>query len=387
MRRVAHTIVVLGFCALASTALAGIQVGSGSTTLFGRTSSWAAWDVFADPGTGIVNPTNGQPTGLEFHDGRLYIVGAWEAIDRVAAVAYTPGAAANLSAPTRILFPQYPAGDARRFVRSASITVNTSGAGLGAFPPGDPTLTGLTVSQASARGVATTQTAGATADMTIRTTTALTDLPYSLEFVPSLNQFVTVGGETQVATTSFRFYSHTSAGLSTMVSQFTVTDPNANQFYSAQSISAAFATALLGMPIANDCLLAVGFNNIGALTPPILAVFSLTGSRLGSTSLSGLPGYNGVPGGGEGPAPRALAVDEFTGHIYIGDRFQGRIYTLGVPTVPTPGAPALLTLALGAAATRRRRATALNRAELPRDDPLQYSVAMVRLVFPTRRRL
>ena len=355
MRRVAHTIVGLGFCALASTALAGIQVGSGTATLFGRPSSWAAWDVFADPGTGIVNPTNGQPTGLEFHDGRLYMVGAWEAIDRVAAVAYTPGAAASLSAPTRILFPQYPAGDARRFVRTASITVNTSGSGLGAFTPGDPTFVDLTVSQASARGVATTQTLGAAANLTLRTTPALTDLPYSLEFVPSLNQFVTLGGEADVSRTTFRFYSHTSSGLGDMASQFTVTDPNLNQFFAAQSISAGFASALLGFPVSADALLAVGFNMVGAATPPLLAVYSLTGQRLGSSTLSGLPGYNGVPGGGEGPAPRSLAVDELTGHIYVGDRTQGRIYALSVPSVPTPGCAALLALGIGTLATNRRR--------------------------------
>lgn len=258
---------------------------------------------------------------------------------------YTPGPGGDLSTPTTPRITNVLPPDGRRFYQIRGLTVNASGAGYGGFTGPDATLVTFG-SDSVERRLSTlvpdqvNYTLGA-----LTRTPPTSPLPWAIEYVPSLDQFLVLSGDANPAVTNFDFHSHSAAGLGPHASSFT----GSGGIRAAQTVSASFASMLIGQPVSQESLLCLEAGLLGISQPPRLVLYSLAGALLSSTDLL-LPGYQDYPT--EGLDPVSLAVDESSALLFVGDRGQARIHVL---TVPSPTAAASVCFGALLAMRRRRR--------------------------------
>jgi hypothetical protein len=340
----------------ASACLAGPVVESGSVGLWGQPRSYAAYDTLLDPGPGILGTTDGRARDFAFHNGRLYCGGNIDLID-AGPWYYVPGPAGSLLSPITqdvSTAPPLPLNDPRRWVKSSTLAINTSGAGLGAFAGPDPRQVVLTPPQgASTPTYSAVLTPGAT--LTVATPSpvpAAVLTPLSLEYVPLLDRFAAVrnNSDNPAGPSVVQFFPHTAGGLSTSDASFSL--PSVPGVKGLSVISPEFASILTGSQVTEPALLLLARNDVGMLQYPDLLVVSYTGAILAQSALA-LPGTNNPD-----PAvsnPFALAVDEANGTIFVSDRATARIYSIDTPSVPSAPVSALVALAALTLPARRRR--------------------------------
>lgn len=327
---------------LATATQAGTIVGSGSVSLWDRSTSYTSWDVLFDPLPGIVNPAEGRVRDFAFHNGRLYCAannqlgdgGPWY---------YIPGTSGSLASPIQPAMPS-PIGTPWRFVTYSALAINTSGQGFGSFAGADPVLTGVGIPGPAGfnpQGFALTQSAGNyTVGPLHNFPSPQGFIPFSLEYIPSLDRFISVeGGQFNPSISILSYHPHNAAGFLPAESSVTLDIPGIKGI---TVVSAAFASQLSGTSIGSDSLLAIQKDNLGLSDPPRLYLLTLQGQVITHTD------YN-IPGWMD---PRAIAVDEANGLIFTSDRFLGQIHVLQVPA-PSAAASGLLILTL--ANFRRRR--------------------------------
>lgn len=313
-------VALLALAGAAVPALAGTIVSTGTLPLFGSNYQVATWRVAGDAGPAS---TAFGAEGMTFHNGTLYVSHDHDA-NRAAGnlVLYTPGAAGDLSSPSRILMGNGPAG----LWGPEGITVNTSGTGFGSWPSGSTRITGIETRGTDAFGVFDTGAPGSAMSPTLPALPALDDIAWT----SSLDQFV--GVEEGPTDTSFlRFYD-----------KFTMTASAARpQVIDGAKgltvVSAGFASALTGLPVstAQAFLVVSEFDGF--------AFYDTTGAAIGPALT--LNTYAPIT------ELESVAVDEANFKIYLGDEAGLAIH---VVTVPTPAASALLGLA-GLVGLRRRR--------------------------------
>ena len=318
---------------------AGVVTGTGTVPLWGHTYGYRTWDVYQDPTVFIgVDPVEGSPRGMAFHNGSLYFVGAGSLID-TGPVRYAPGAAGDLSSPTTIRVPVQPS-DPRRWLVPRSVAINTSGAGYGAFAGAEPVLTTVardlvlsTTNKSITLGVTgTTAAPGTPIDFSFTS-------PSAIEYAPSIDRFLSTFIDINPSQTTVSVHTHSAAGMTAVERSFTAM----GGIHGMDIISGSFAGGLLGMQVSQaEVILAFGHNDIGLSDPAFLAVYSLDGAAIGSVANVPLsPLVNAS----------SIAVDEASGNIYLGDRDT---FTITVVHVPGPGAMGVGLAALAGAVGRRR---------------------------------
>jgi len=323
----------------ASAAGAGVVTGTGTVSIWGNARAYRTWDVYQDPTVFIgVDPVEGRPRGMTFHNGSLYFVGAGSLID-TGPVRYAPGASGDLSSPTTIRVPVQPS-DPRRWLVPRAVAINTSGAGYGAFSGADPVLTTVAkdFSGSSSRSITLGVTGSTAAPGTPIDFSFIQ--PSAIEYAPSIDRFLSTLIDINPTQTTVSVHTHSAAGMTAVERSFTAM----GGIKGLDVISGSFATGLLGAPVGEaEVILAFGHNDIGLSDPAFLAVYSLDGLQLGTVANVPLaPLVNAS----------SIAVDEVTGNIYLGD---GETFTITVVTVPGPGAWTVGVVAAAGAARRRRR--------------------------------
>jgi hypothetical protein len=325
-------------------ASAGTVIESGTVTIWGHDLPYDAWDVSMDPAPGLIGDTFGSPRDMTFHDGRLYVTAGNIALIDGGAWSYAPGPTGDLSTPTSVLLTGLAPAD--RLLRARTVSVNTSGAGFGAFAGPTPSL--VHVGSANAGDTVSFTISGTPATLGTRFDFTPSFDPFSVEFVEALGQFAVVeNSQPSPAASTVSLRTHDAAsGLGAASTSFSV----AAGTKGVTDISAGFASLLLGQPVAQPALLTYGRNDIGLTDPAFLEVYTFDGTLLGATDVI-LPEDSLPPGSA---APRfdgwGVAVDETNGLLFIGER-SGRIYTL---SIPAPGTAAVL-IVLGSSVTSRRR--------------------------------
>ncbi|MBC7773276.1 MAG: hypothetical protein H7210_12325 [Pyrinomonadaceae bacterium] len=323
---------------------AGTIVGSGSISVWGRSTPYTSWDVLNDPLMGTVGLAEGRVRDFAFYNGRLYCLASTELQDG-GPWYYTPGAAGSLATPIQPAMP-FPVGTPWRFVTTRALAINTGGHGYGAFSGPDPVLVGVGVPSASGfppQGFTLTQTAMNYAVGPLYSFPAPQGFaPQSIEYIGSLDRFVTVEADGPDPSRSvLNYHPHNAAGLLPRDSSVTLNIPGLKGI---TPVSAAFASMLSGQSITSESLLAIQKDNLGFSDPPRLYLLTLQGEVITQTDYV-IPGWM---------QPRAIAVDEARGLIFTGDRELGQIHVL---RVPAPGTGVLIAAAGLLAACRRRHAS------------------------------
>ncbi|MDX2132936.1 MAG: hypothetical protein SFY69_12870 [Planctomycetota bacterium] len=344
-RKTWRSVVVGGVGVLAAVAEAGVIEQTGAVSLWGRSSPYTSWNVFADPvDAGSAGGVSGTPRGMDFHNGRLYVAHGGDLIGN-ALWFYEPGATGNLTV-SNSRRPNFGPGDSRRFHSVLGVAINTSGAGYGGFAPGAEPLI-VTQTRDQAGGAPTTVTVADTASPV--PVSALAGLPgaafppASIEYSRALDRFLSVESSINPTVAVVHVRPHTSAGLGAPTSSFTLAIDGVT---GVDVISGSFAGALLGQNVPHaEVLLALSQDVLGQGFHPRLSVWTYAGVQLGQTQQ--VP----IPTSFERLSVKALAVDEANGLIFVGDSELGRITTL---TVPGPGAGACV-LGMLMCGVRRRR--------------------------------
>jgi hypothetical protein len=320
------TFAIVASMGIAASALAGTNAGTGTISLFGVNYTATQWVIAGDAGPGT---TSFGAEGMTFFNGTLYVSHDHDA-NRAAGnlVSYVPGASGDLSAPSRTLMGNGPAG----LWGPEGITVNTSGAGFGSFASGSAVrVTAIDTRGPGALGVFDTSAAGSAISPFVSPPGASLD---DLAFVASLNRFAAI--EDGAGNSAFlRYYDHT---VTTMTIDASFSVPVIDGAKGIATVSAAFVQALTGLTIStSQALLVVSeFEN--------LAVYDTTGALVGTPQNmnSFIPTAFQV---------ESVAVDEANNRLYIGAEGGTSIFTL---VVPAPGVAGVLGLGLVAAARRRR---------------------------------
>ncbi len=322
---------------------AGVIVGSGSVSAWGRATPYTSWDVLFDPLPGLVDPAEGRVRDFAFHNGRLYATSN-HSLQNGGPWYYTPGATGSLAAPIQPAMP-FPVGTPWRFVTNGALAINTSGQGFGSFTSADPVLVGIGASPAGGfnpQAYTLTQSAQNYVVGPISNfPSPLGFIPRSLEYVPSLDRFISIGSnQANPAQSTLNFHPHDTAGILPRDSHTTL---NISGIRGITPVSAAFASMLSGQSITAPSLLALQKDDLGFSDPPRLYLLSLSGQVITQTDYS-IPGWMD---------PHALAVDEANGFIFTSDRELGQIHVL---SVPAPGsAMTSLFVASMLMLSRRRR--------------------------------
>jgi hypothetical protein len=338
---------------LAASASAGTQVGSGSTNVWGRPTAFVTWDVASDSGFGLVGLAEGRARDMAWWNGRLYCGGANDAQD-AGPWYYTPGAAGSLASPNEINLT-FTSGDSRRWLNNATLAINTSGSGFGAFAAGsvDPTLAlvGRSTFAPSAPRAYTLSHSGSAGSMSGTSTlpSSGASVSVSLHYDAVRDRFVSLesplGNPSQ---TLLRTYPHTAAGLLTPDTSITINENGLNGF---DRISASFASLMTNGAVQQGAYLTVRREALGSggVQVELLMLSPDTGSVLSRTALP-LPSFAEFDPSVSKAS--AIAVDEAGGRVFVSDSSAALIYVL---SVPTPGAGAAMALIGAVIASRRRR--------------------------------
>jgi hypothetical protein len=330
-------------CVIASTpttVTAGVVVGSGSTSLWGRATPYTSWDVRLDPLPGLIDPAEGTVRDFAFYNGRLYCTSIHE-LQNGGPWSYAPGAAGSLATPVQPLMP-FPPGTPWRFVTNGTLAINTSGQGYGAFTGPEPVLVAAgrgPQGSSDIRGYTLTQSGNSYVVGPLFTFPTQNIRPRSLEYVAELDRFVAIEFDQFNLDRSFiNFHPHDASGILPRDSSTTVNVPGLR---SLTAVSATFASMLTGQPITSTSLLAIQKDDLGLSDPPRLYLLSLTGQIITQTNYV-IPGW---------VDPQAIAIDEANGLLFTSDRNLGHIHVLHIPSphASTIGAVAVIAL------SRRRR--------------------------------
>lgn len=339
------------FVSCGAAASAGTLADSFSASVWGRSAQVRTWNTFFDVSGGVIGPYEGRALGMAFQNGALYVVTGATLTDG-GPIVYTPTAAGDLSVATsRPVFVGVPPVGLR-FIEARSVAINTSGSGYGAFGAGAaPTLVvgGAQQGSSSPLTVALNTANNPTGAAGPASVQGAADGVRSLAYAAALDRFISVGTSSAAAST-IRVHGHTASGIGAAESSFAAI----GGVTAVQQVSASFASALLGQTVTQAALLAAGRNDLGEVAPPFLALYSFSGTLLGSTDIALRHPVGGPPGGAAFSNTidiRSLAVDEASGLVYLGDR-GGLIYTVGIPA---PGSALGMVIAGFAASARRRR--------------------------------
>jgi hypothetical protein len=327
---------LIAVAGLASSALAGTQIATNVVNLYGNNYSVASFNVITDVG---IAGTTLQPEGMTFYNGTLYVAGDRDNGEtRGNLVAYAGG---TLTAPTRIALGTALDSDAGSNLNwgPEGITVNTSGSGYGSFSSGPGRLAGVEGAGRDRAGVINL------ADGTV--TDLIGNAPQvfgnfdDLAFSSDADAFFAVDGDL-ASSPLVRLNKFTLAVEGTVVANW-----GGGNAKGLAVISKAFAEALTGTTIlTNQAFLVALKDGTGPLGVNRLAVADLNGNIIGGQQAFNLLGL-----GARASEIEALAVDEATNRIFVGDEGTRTIHVL---TIPTPSSLALLGLA-GLAGARRRR--------------------------------
>ncbi len=319
---------------------AGVVVGSGTASVWGQAAPFQTWDITGDVSGGFALPFEAIPFGMGFHDGRLYIANRGE-FRYGPGFTYTPGPTGQLVAASTLRSSGVPNNDPLRFTCTQSFAFNTGGQGFGAgsafisLQQPDNVPSPLTAVSFAPSGTS----------FTPASRSQLGGVPRDLDYVASTDRFVGVSSFQGSFTARVVTYSHTATGLTELPGGFDLglTDK------SIAVVSGAFASGLLGQPVADAQVLIVAGapTDAGFANQLELSVRTLSGVEIGSRQVVADIGI---------PSVKAISVDEASGLLYLGgtDQFQlGRGYITAL-SIPAPGVLAALGLA-GAVSRRRVR--------------------------------
>ena len=342
---VVRSTAVFGIVACLHATQAGVIVGAGSLSLWGRTTPYTSWDVLFDPLPGLTDPAEGRVRDFAFHDGRLYCASN-HALQNGGPWYYTPGASGSLAAPVQPTMP-FPVGAPWRFTTNGSLAINTSGQGYGGFTGSNPALVGVGGSSAggfSPQGYTLTPSGPGAGEYSVGSLHNFPSTqgvrPRSLEYISGIDRFVSVEtNQGNPLQSVLNFHPHNASGILARDSFVTLEIPGIRGI---TPVSAAFASALTGQAVSVPCLLALQKDDIGLSDAPRLYVFTLSGEIVSQANYS-IPGW---------VDPQAIAVDERHRLVFTSDRELGQIHVLRVPG-PSGGA-GFTALAILASARRRR---------------------------------
>lgn len=343
------SVVVCTVAVTAASAFAGTVVKNTTQSLYGTTYSATAWDVTSDVPTGTGEVF--EPEGMTFHNGTLYVAGDGdEALNNLAL--YTPGAAGDLSSASSVNFP---AGGQEW--GAEGVTVNTSGAGLGAAAGNLVAVeSGYT---GSVGGVLTEEVAGvmdvntgsvSNIQKPITPNSATVFNPDDIAYIPTLDVFAVINdNEDYGSFCSVDFYDHAATSLipSSTMSSFAVkiVDIFNPQNTSGDAkglvyVSESFAEMLTGLDVGPEGALITAHE----ATSEII-MWDFSGNIIG--------GRQSITATGVGPQDavefESIAVDEANKLIFLGDEENGMISVINVPE------PASMLLVLGGLAGLLRR--------------------------------
>jgi hypothetical protein len=302
-------------------AMAGTIIGQNAVTLWGSDTVVTSWDVRGDVGSDAFF----TPEGATFFNGALYVSADLGLQSRGRLAAYTPGASGDLSAPTAI---QMGLANDGAFWGPEGLTVNTSGVGYGAFAGGDVRLVSVEATDERAAIINLHQPG-----VPVTNTISIPE-PDDIAFVS--------------AAWGFAFINDLGAGGG-QLRRFDVDMHDTGESWAlplgvegVAAVSADFAERLTGVrPVDDIALLMVAEARDDDNLRSRLLLTDLTGQMLAPTMEFSF----GLDGSLE-----AIAVDEETGWLYIGDATGRRIHAFQV--VPAPGGAVMLA---GMLLARRRR--------------------------------
>lgn len=335
--------IVLGACAIVSASHAGVVVGSGSVSLWGRSTPYTSWDVLFDPLPGLIDPAEGRVRDFGFYNGRLYCTSTHE-LGNGGPWYYTPGAAGSLATPIQPVLP-FPPQTPWRFFGSGSLAINPSGQGFGAFSGTDPVLVsiGATIGGGPQPLLYTLTQSGSnyTVGPSFNFPSPQGFRPRGFEYVSALDRFVGVElNQGNPGQSILNFHPHHAGGILPPDSSVTL---NVLGIRGITPVSAEFASLLSGLSITQPALLAMQKDDIGLSDPPRLYLLTLNGSVITQTNFN-IPGWIN---------PQAIAVDEANSVIYTSDRELGQIHVMRVPAIGAGWS--LLLTAFGFGTISRRR--------------------------------
>ncbi|MDX2017160.1 MAG: hypothetical protein SFY95_05900 [Planctomycetota bacterium] len=330
------TITLLAAASIAGSAFAGTQIATNLVNLYGTNYSVASFNVISDVG---LAGTSLQPEGMTFYNGTLYVAGDRDNGEtRGSLVAYAGG---NLASPTRIALGQALDSDAgsNQNWGPEGITVNTSGSGYGSFSSGPGRLAGVEGAGRDRAGVINLSD-GSVTDLVGNAPQVFGNFD-DLAFSASADAFFAVDGDL-ASSPLVRLNKFTLAVEATIVANW-----GGGNAKGLTVVSKAFAELLTGASILTDqAFIAAIKDGTGPLGVNRLVVADLNGNIIGSQQ-----GFNLTGLGSRASEIEAIAVDEATGRIFVGDEGTRTIHVL---TIPAPSALALLGVA-GLAGARRRR--------------------------------
>lgn len=326
----------LAIASLAGSALAGTQIATNVVNLYGNNYSVASFNVISDVGIG---GTTLQPEGMTFYNGTLYVAGDRDNGEtRGNLVAYAGGV---ITTPTRIALGTALDSDAgsNQNWGPEGITVNTSGSGYGSFSSGPGRLAGVEGAGRDRAGVINLAD-GSVTDLVGNAPEIFGNYD-DLAFSASADAFFALDGD-NAASPLVRLNKFTLAVEGTVVANW-----GGGNAKGLTMISKAFAEALTGTSILTAQAFLVALKDgTGPLGVNRLAVADLNGNIIGLQQAFNLTGL-----GSRASEIEALAVDEATNRIFVGDEGTRTIHVF---TIPAPSAVALLGLA-GVVVGRRRR--------------------------------
>jgi hypothetical protein len=329
-----RVLAVAALAGIASVASAGSLVTTQNVSLWGSSYSVKSFSVGSDLGTGLQL----QPESMVFYNGVLYVGG-----DRDTGETNGNLAAYNLGnvsvSPTSIAMGDALDNTTARKWGPEGMTVNTSGSGYGSFTSGGPKI--VSVEGAGRRRAGVIDLGGSgnlVGDIVGNPPSTFLNID-DITFSSSADTFFGISGDGNGDV----IYRLNKNDLS-ISSQFSLVSGGAKGM---TTISAAFAQLLTGVAInTSQALLIAQKDGTGVAGKNRLAVYDLNGNLIG-----GEQGFN-LAGLGLTSEIEAIAVDEATNRIWVGDETARQIHEFVIPT------PASVSLLVGAAliAGRRRRA-------------------------------
>lgn len=317
---------IVAVASIAALSPAGVVIGNNAVSFWGNNYTMTTWSVVGDVGSDAFF----SPEGATFYNGTLYVSAdlGLQSFGRLAA--YTPGASGDLSTPTVI---QMGRGNDGGFWGPEGLTVNTSGIGYGAFTGNDVRLVSVEASNERAAIINLNQPG-----VPVTNTVSIPE-PDDIAFVSAEWGFAFVEDLTTGAARLRRMDVHMNDTGETWDLPLGVEG--------IAAVSATFVESLTGVrPVGEISLLMAAEirDDEDPALPSRLLLTDLEGNLLAPVMEFSI---------GLDVSIEAIAVDETTGWVYLGDENGRRIHAFQVAIIPAPGAAGVL--ALGALLGSRRR--------------------------------